>query len=99
MGSSDRTWVVLDSLVTQANRVPGTATIAVRLSDELKRQDWAGVRGQSPLWRSPGPAETGSADRSSEGDGRKADKISSVGRLPSDGPNSVGRLRLLTDRL
>ena len=71
MGSSDRTWVVLDSLVTQANRVPGTATIAVRLSDELKRLDWAGVRGQSPLWRSPRPAEIGSAGRSSEDVGRK----------------------------
>ncbi len=32
----------------------------------------AGVRGQSPLWRSPRPAEIGFAGRSSEDVGREA---------------------------
>jgi len=40
------------SMVTQAKRVLCAATVSARLSDELKSQDWAGVWGQSPLWRS-----------------------------------------------
>ena len=40
-------------MVTQAKRVLWAATVSARLSDELKSLDWAGVRGQSPLWRSP----------------------------------------------
>ena len=59
-------------MVTQAKRVLWAATVSARLSDELKSQDWAGVRGQSPLWRSPRPAEIGFAGRSSEDVGRKA---------------------------
>ena len=59
-------------MVTQAKRVLCAATVSARLSDELKSQDWAGVRGQSPLWRSPRPAEIGFAGRSSEDVGRQA---------------------------
>jgi len=35
------------SMVTQARRVLCAATVSARLSDELKSQDWAGVRGRA----------------------------------------------------
>jgi hypothetical protein len=72
---------------TKVNPALRVATFGVRLSDELKPQDWAGVRGQSPLWRSPRPAEIGFAGRSSEDVGR-----------PGRRPNSAGRLRLPADQ-
>jgi hypothetical protein len=46
--------------------------MVVRLSDDPQHEGWAGVRGQSPLWRSPRPAEIGFAGRSSEDVGREA---------------------------
>jgi hypothetical protein len=59
-------------MATPAKPVLWTATAGVRLSDDPEREGWAGVRGQSPLWRSPRPAEIGFAGCSSEVVGRQA---------------------------